>query len=51
MAIGNTHHMQFQPAFLLQFFLLAMNLFNQAGTHCSRTTDKQIQYLIFRQEE
>ena len=49
--VGNAHHLQLQAAFLHQLLLLATDLFYQAAAHRTGTTDKQVQYLILRQEE
>ena len=51
MTVGNAHHIQLQATFLHQLFLLTCELLNQAIAHRTCTTDKEIEHLIFRQEE
>ena len=49
--IGNTHYIQLQAVLLHQLLALAVDLLYQATAYGSYATDKEIQYLIFRQEE
>ena len=49
--IGNAHYIQLQAVLLHQLLALAVDLLYQATAYGSYATDKEIQYLIFRQEE
>ena len=50
-SVGNTYHMEFQTVFYFQLFLLTADLLYQATSYRTNTTDKEIQHLIFGQEE
>jgi hypothetical protein len=43
--------MEFQSVFHHQLLLLATNLFYQTTPYRTDTTDKEVQYLIFGEEE
>ena len=43
--------MEFQSVFHHEFLLLATNLFYETATYRTDTADKEIQYLIFGEEE
>ena len=49
--IDDTYDMQFQSVLHHQFLLLATDLLYQATANRTNTTDKEVQYLIFGQEE
>ena len=50
-SIGNTYHIQLQAVLLHQFLTLAVNLFYQTAAYRTNSADKEVQYLILRQEE
>ena len=49
--INDAYYMEFQSVFHHQFLLLATNLFYQTAPYRTDTTDKEVQYLIFGEEE
>ena len=50
-SINDTYHMEFQSVFHHEFLLLATNLFYEAAAYRTDTADKEVQYLIFGEEE
>ena len=51
MTIGNAHYIQLQATFLHQLFLLTSQLLQEAIAHRTRATNKEIEHLVFGQEE
>ena len=49
--IGNAYHIQLQTVLLHQLLTLAVNLFYQTAAYRANTAYKEVQHLIFRQEE
>ena len=49
--IGNAHHVQLQALRLHQVLLLCTDLFEQHAANGADAADKEVQHLVFRQEE
>ena len=48
---GYAHHVQLQTLCALQLLILIVNLFEQLSAHCAHAADKEVEHLVFRQEE
>ncbi len=50
-SINDAYHMEFQSVLHHQLLLLTTNLFYQTTPYRTDTADKEVQYLVFGQEE